>query len=105
MGIEAHHSIRLYSGDAIAVLKTLPAESAHCCITSPPYWGLRDYGTARWEGGDAECDHFAPARGGMGPASALQIQVKRLDITSGRKARRCFSRTTCRALARPHNGD
>jgi site-specific DNA-methyltransferase (cytosine-N4-specific) len=26
-------------------------------VTSPPYWGLRDYGTARWDGGDEECDH------------------------------------------------
>ena len=26
-------------------------------VTSPPYWGLRDYGTARWEGGNESCDH------------------------------------------------
>jgi DNA modification methylase len=26
-------------------------------VTSPPYWGLRDYGTAEWEGGDVDCDH------------------------------------------------
>lgn len=31
--------------------------TCHVCVTSPPYWGLRDYGTARWEGGDVECDH------------------------------------------------
>ena len=30
---------------------------AQTCVTSPPYYGLRDYGTARWEGGDAGCDH------------------------------------------------
>jgi DNA modification methylase len=28
------------------------------CVTSPPYYGLRDYGTAKWEGGDANCDHI-----------------------------------------------
>ena len=28
------------------------------CITSPPYYGLRDYGTAKWEGGDVDCDHL-----------------------------------------------
>jgi DNA modification methylase len=28
-----------------------------CCVTSPPYFGLRDYGTATWDGGDPECDH------------------------------------------------
>ena len=27
------------------------------CVTSPPYYGLRDYGTAEWEGGDPNCDH------------------------------------------------
>jgi DNA modification methylase len=31
-------------GDALTMLKTLPDESVHCCVTSPPYWGLRDYG-------------------------------------------------------------
>ncbi len=47
----------IYCGDALAVLKTFPNETINCCITSPPYWGLRDYGTAKWEGGDANCDH------------------------------------------------
>lgn len=31
-------------------------------VTSPPYYGLRDYGTAEWIGGDAECDHKADKR-------------------------------------------
>jgi len=39
----------------------LADSSVQCVVTSPPYWGLRDYGTARWEGGDAGCDH-SPAR-------------------------------------------
>jgi DNA modification methylase len=30
------------------------------CITSPPYYGLRDYGTSTWEGGDINCDHSTP---------------------------------------------
>ncbi len=36
----------IYQGDALEVLRSLPSESVHCCITSPPYWGLRDYGVA-----------------------------------------------------------
>ena len=36
----------LIQGDVIAVLKTLPAESVQVCVTSPPYWNLRDYGVA-----------------------------------------------------------
>lgn len=35
---------KIYQGDALAVLKTFPDECVQCCITSPPYWGLRDYG-------------------------------------------------------------
>lgn len=37
-------SATLYLGDVRDVLKELPDESVHCCVTSPPYWGLRDYG-------------------------------------------------------------
>ena len=35
---------KIYQGDVLNVLKTFPDESIHCCVTSPPYWGLRDYG-------------------------------------------------------------
>lgn len=44
-------------GDALTLLRTLPAASVHCVITSPPYFNLRDYGTATWEGGDLTCAH------------------------------------------------
>ena len=37
-------TFKIHQGDALAVLTALPAESVHCCVTSPPYWGLRDYG-------------------------------------------------------------
>jgi DNA modification methylase len=35
---------RLYVGDVLDVLRGMDSESVHCCVTSPPYWGLRDYG-------------------------------------------------------------
>ena len=35
---------RIIAGDCIEGLRTLPDASVHCCVTSPPYWGLRDYG-------------------------------------------------------------
>src|SRR5260221_4963885 len=38
--------VRLIQGDCRDVLVTLPADSVHCCVTSPPYWGLRDYDVA-----------------------------------------------------------
>ncbi len=33
----------IYCGDAIDCLQGMPGESMNCCVTSPPYWGLRDY--------------------------------------------------------------
>lgn len=37
-------SIEVLTGNCLDLLPTLPAESVNCCVTSPPYWGLRDYG-------------------------------------------------------------
>jgi DNA modification methylase len=55
----ADPDFRLYLGDVREVLAELEPESVDCVVTSPPYWGLRDYGTASWEGGDPGCDHGA----------------------------------------------
>jgi DNA modification methylase len=35
---------KIYEGDSLEILKTLPNESVDCCVCSPPYWALRDYG-------------------------------------------------------------
>lgn len=59
-------------GDCRDVLRKMIADGVkvNCVITSPPYWGLRDYGTATWEGGDATHEHDTVAarngRGGSG---------------------------------------
>jgi DNA modification methylase len=50
--------IDIHIGDCREVLKTLPSKSVNCCVTSPPYWGLRDYQTGTWEGGDPNCPHM-----------------------------------------------
>jgi DNA modification methylase len=34
---------KILQGDVIDQLKLIPDESIHCVITSPPYWGLRQY--------------------------------------------------------------
>ena len=49
--------IEIKTGNCLEVLKTIPEQSVNTCVTSPPFWGLRDYGTATWEGGDENCDH------------------------------------------------
>jgi DNA modification methylase len=36
--------MKILQGDVLDKLAELPDKSVHCCVTSPPYWGLRDYG-------------------------------------------------------------
>ncbi len=51
-------TVQILKGDCRNVLKTLPDQSVHCVVTSPPYWGLRDYGVSPgiW-GGLENCNH------------------------------------------------
>jgi DNA modification methylase len=51
-------SVRILIGDCREKLRELQDASVNCCVTSPPYFGLRDYGTASWEGGGPDCDHL-----------------------------------------------
>jgi len=52
----------ILQGDCLDVLKTLDANSVDCIITSPPYYGLRDYGTGEWVGGDPNCPHYRTSK-------------------------------------------
>jgi len=47
----------ILQGDVINRLKDIEDNTIQCVVTSPPYWGLRDYGTATWIGGDEDCSH------------------------------------------------
>ena len=48
---------RILHGDVVERLKDIKDNTIQCVVTSPPYWGLRDYGTATWIGGDKNCSH------------------------------------------------
>jgi DNA modification methylase len=64
--------ITILQGDWLDRLRELADGSAQMCCTSPPFYGLRDYGTARWEGGDPQCDHSF-SKSGRGEASVKQV--------------------------------
>lgn len=53
---------QLRHGHAVEVLGLLPESFAHCCVSSPPYWGLRDYGLppVRWADGWEGCLGLEP---------------------------------------------
>lgn len=52
--------VTLHCGDVREKLREMPSDHFDCVVTSPPYWGLRDYGTATWVGGEPDCDHRSP---------------------------------------------
>jgi DNA modification methylase len=58
--------VLLVQADSLAI--PLADQSVHCIVTSPPYWGLRDYQTGTWAGGDPACTHSpseTPQRRGL----------------------------------------
>jgi DNA modification methylase len=94
--------LTILQGDCLEVLPTLPAGSIQCCVTSPPYFGLRDYGTAAWEGGEEGCDHVMAynlkrdANGGMLPAGegsrGTQLSTKSSQIQYRDPCGKCGAR-------------
>ncbi len=48
----------ILEGDSREVLATLPEQSLQCCVTSPPYWGLRDYGVDGQLGSEPTLDEY-----------------------------------------------
>jgi len=52
------HRYSIIEGDCIKGMKTLPDGCIHTCITSPPYWGLRDYGHDDQSGAEKTPDEF-----------------------------------------------
>lgn len=56
--MEAVATSRLLIGDALEQLRALPSESVHTCITSPPYYNLRDYGIAGQIGNEASVEEY-----------------------------------------------
>ena len=47
----------LFNTDALTALRAMEADSVNCCVTSPPYWGLRDYKVEPLVWGGVGCEH------------------------------------------------
>lgn len=58
-------SVRILTGDALSMLGTLPDASVNCCVTSPPYFWLRDYGVEGQIGHEATIDDFVSVLAGV----------------------------------------
>ncbi len=64
-------SVRIIQADVLEGLAQLPSDSVHCVVTSPPYYGLRDYGTGQWEGGNPNCEHIERSRKDVSRSNGL----------------------------------
>jgi DNA modification methylase len=107
-------SWNILHGNSLEVLKTMPENSVHCVVTSPPYWGLRDYGIepSVW-GGEANCVHEwgdeqkarpMPARPDhsgselKGKGSQDGAQAYALDVSQGSHCQLCGAWRGCFGL-------
>ena len=85
--------LTVYGGDCREVMRSMEPESVHCVVTSPPYWGLRDYGTATWDGGDEGCDHkgepFASSSSSLAGYTSENVQVRTQRMPMGSTCRKC----------------
>ena len=87
----------LYKADARAI--PLPDKSVHCIVTSPPYWGLRDYGLSEWEGGDPECSHTIrnPNTPRQTISGSSKVHDPGLQVFAG-DCRRCGATQTAKGI-------
>lgn len=80
-------------GDAVEQLRTLEPESVHCCVTSPPYFNLRDYGTPGQLGREATPEEyvdkliqvFREVRRVLRPDGTLRLNLGDSYTSGGRK--------------------
>lgn len=92
----------LLVGDVLDKLREMDSESVQCAVTSPPYWGLRDYGLppSIW-GGDAEHEHEWGAEirhvGGAGVQGKTSQRAGRSNVTEQEKVRDAGAFCSCGA--------
>src|SRR5258708_4565722 len=92
---------QLHCGDALTVLKTLPDECVQCVVTSPPYWGLRDYRVTGQLGMEATPEQY------VATMVTVFVEVRRVltgDGTLWLNLGDSYA-GSCGARARPHGND
>ena len=86
----------IINGDCLEVLKSLPDESIHCCVTSPPYYALRDYGKENQIGREGAPEEY------IGHLVSVFCELKRVlrsDGTFWLNIADCYSRKAYHRLS------
>ena len=96
---------RILCGDALEMLRALPDNFVHCCVTSPPYYALRDYGAEGQIGREDTpakyvarlTDVFSEVRRVLRPSGTLWLNIADTYCASGKGERNSHSAVSCKA--------
>jgi site-specific DNA-methyltransferase (cytosine-N4-specific) len=99
--------VTITQGDVRTVLKSIPSESIQCVITSPPYWGVRDYGMEGQIGAELQLDSyvrklvtiFSEVRRILKPDGTFWLNLGNTYTSGGRKWRQEDSKNRGRAMS------
>lgn len=110
----ADKPIILITGDTRELIKTIPDNTFQCAITSPPYWGVRDYGVKNQIGAEPDLDDyisdlasiFSELRRTLKPDGTFWLNIGNTYTSGGRKWRQEDSKNKGRAMSyRPPTPD
>jgi len=101
------HPVSIIQGDARDVLKALPGDAFQCAITSPPYWGVRDYGFDGQIGAEPDIDDyiaslvgvFSEVRRVLREDGTFWLNIGNTYSSGGRKWRQEDSKNKGRAMS------
>ncbi|MBW2100917.1 MAG: site-specific DNA-methyltransferase [Deltaproteobacteria bacterium] len=99
--------ILLLTGDTRELIKTIPDETFQCAITSPPYWGVRDYGVEKQIGAEPNLEDyirelvsiFSEVRRTLKPDGTFWLNIGNTYTSGGRKWRQEDSKNKGRAMS------
>lgn len=101
------YPVTITHGDVRKILKDIPTESVQCVITSPPYWGVRDYQVDGQIGAEPEIDQyvkdlvaiFSQVRRILKPDGTFWLNIGNTYTSGGRKWRQEDSKNKGRAMS------
>jgi site-specific DNA-methyltransferase (cytosine-N4-specific) len=103
----ANEPILLITGDTREMIKTIPDNTFQCAITSPPYWGVRDYGVKDQIGAEPDLEDyisdlvsvFSELRRTLKPDGTFWLNIGNTYTSGGRKWRKEDSKNKGRAMS------
>lgn len=99
--------VQIIHGDVRQKLSLLPDDTFHCCVTSPPYWGMRDYGYKGQIGAETEINDyiahlvkvFREIRRVLRPDGTLWLNIGNTYTSGGRTWRQSDAKNMGRAMS------